>query len=156
MNNQFKIAIYHNSRDYKFKQNPTIISDIESLLKFINSSRYYKIGTGEVNPSDNWDYLIRDIFDSIDQYNIAEIDILEYATDNNIRIISIDSLYAFPQKTNKVIFTSIIDNQLLEINKDNINFYPYTIKEFLGLIVNCHYNKKLFNYNDFIAIESIK
>ena len=116
MNNQFKIAIYHNSRDYKFKQNPTIISDIESLLKFINSSRYYKIGTGEVNPSDNWDYLIRDIFDSIDQYNIAEIDILEYATDNNIRIISIDSLYAFPQKTNKVIFTSIVNPKSENVN----------------------------------------
>lgn len=128
MEKQFKITAYLNHRDFSMKRNGKTFTDIESLLRFVNASRYYNTNKNvEVSPTEEWHYLIREIAEGY-LTRVIGWEIEELPTDTTIRIVGVDTCYALPQTTDKYVYEDILD---ADIENMNSKLYPYTMSEFI-------------------------
>ena len=154
MNTKFKVIGYSNSRDARFGKNWIEFTDIESLLKFINTTSYWQLSTTpeiEVCPSDDWDVAYKHCVD----YNaIYKWEIVEMPTTvSNLRIVGIDCSYAQPQQSGMVIYDNIDCKELSHINKFDMCLITLSIKDFLNLLVSNKLNMSKFDY---IALKTNK
>lgn len=150
-NMQFKLIGYRTKFDYINKRNPIVFTNIEQLLAYCNSNIYYA-DNKEVSCHDNFGTYYRLPFESYFEDKIQFWQLEKAPVDIKTRVISVSSLLAVPQRLNKVIFNSIDDKDLKNIPDSYINYYPYTIGEFILLLMNNQDSLNWVRY-DFIAIK---
>lgn len=172
---EFRLLGYQSEWNERNRRPDVVITDIESLLKYLAKNTYYIynlyatkpdddrsiIGGSsdcrECEPEEDFSVWYREAFEGLESIYSWELE-TPPTEKSSLRIVRTACVWAVPQRACQVIFDDITDENLPQDIKTKANLYPYTVEEFLKLLCNRKVDgAKALNWKeyDFIGLKHI-